>query len=73
MALHIGHEIHNKLKEDGHTVVWLASQLSCSRTNVYKIFEKENLDTGVLHRICLILNTDFFKMFSDNLEKDAIS
>ena len=36
-------------------------------------FRKKNLDTGVLHRICLILNTDFFKMFSDNLEKDAIS
>ena len=63
--VHIGKEIRKKLKEQRHTVVWFAHQLSCSRTNIYKIFEKPNLDTALLMRISLILDHDFFIHFSN--------
>ena len=36
----IGPIIKQKLKERKKTIVWLAENLSCSRTNVYKIFNK---------------------------------
>lgn len=36
----IGLLIKAKLRERKQSVVWLAGQLGCSRTNVYKIFGK---------------------------------
>lgn len=39
--LHIGKLVKAKLKERAHTCVWLAQQMDCSRTNLYKIFNKE--------------------------------
>lgn len=63
--VHIGKEIRMKLKERQRTVVWFSRQLSCSRTNVYKIFEKPNVDTALLLRISLILEHDFFLHFSN--------
>ncbi len=67
--MQIGERIRRRLDEQGNTVVWLARQLSCSRTNVYKIFEKSNLDTGLLMRVSMILKYDFFKLYSEELKK----
>ncbi|MBO5296726.1 MAG: helix-turn-helix transcriptional regulator [Candidatus Homeothermus sp.] len=64
--MHIGLHIKQKLKEDGHSVTWFASKICCSRANVYKIFEKENIDIDLLKRICNVLNHDFFKDLSDS-------
>ena len=36
MEIHIGSLIRHRLDEKGYSVVWLARQLACSRTNVYK-------------------------------------
>lgn len=60
----IGEKIRERLEERKRTVVWFSRELSCSRTNVYKIFEKANLDTGLLMRICQILEHDFFQYYS---------
>ena len=62
--VNIGPLIRQKLKESGKTVVWFAKQLSCSRTNVYKIFEKSSVDSADLMRISLILDYDFFAEYS---------
>lgn len=67
LIVHIGLFIKQKLKENGHSVTWFASKICCSRANVYKIFEKENIDTELLKRICNVLNHDFFKDLSDSL------
>lgn len=58
--LHIGKMIRERLVADGHTVVWFATQIRCSRVNAYKIFSKENIDVELLCRICGVLNHDFF-------------
>lgn len=57
--MHIGNLIREKLEEKQRTVVWLAHELSYSRTNVYKIFAKSSIDTHVLMRISQILRYDF--------------
>lgn len=59
----------NGLMKKEHSVVWLARQLACSRTNVYKIFEKAHIDTQMLTRISLILEYDFFAVLSSELRK----
>ena len=46
--IHIGKLIRQKMEERQRTVVWLAQRLSCSRTNVYKIFDKYSVDTDTL-------------------------
>ena len=70
MNSHVGQEIRNRLDEKGHTVVWLAEALACSRTNVYKIFEKPHMDTDMLARISTILEFDFFSLLSKQFCKE---
>ena len=67
--MHIGQLIKEELESQGKTVVWFAKQLSYSRTNVYKIFEKSSIDTDVLYRISCILHHDFFKVYADSLKE----
>ena len=46
------------------TVSWFARELHCDRRNIYRIFERENIDIQLLGRISQILNHDFFKDLS---------
>lgn len=66
--MHIGQLIKEELEAQGHTVVWLARELSYSRTNIYKIFDRSSIDTDVLLRVSLILKRDFFKDYSEELK-----
>ena len=67
--MHIGETIKKELERQGKTVVWLADELSYSRTNIYKIFSKASIDTTVLRRISLALQTDFFKICSEDMKE----
>jgi len=49
--MHIGKLIKEKVKEKNKTSVWLAQQMSYSRTNIYKLYDKKSIDTDVLFRI----------------------
>ena len=65
--MHIGEAIKKELERQGKTVVWFAAQLSYTRTNIYKIFDKPSIDTEQLYRISNILKIDFFKLYSNRL------
>jgi hypothetical protein len=65
----IGKLIQMKLGEQNRSVVWLARRIPCSRTNTYKIFAKNSLDTYMLYRISQILEFDFFQYYSEELKK----
>ena len=69
MSIHIGEEIRKKVEEKGVAIVWLSKELGCHRTNIYRIFEKPTIDTGVLYRLSIILNFDFFQFYSDNVKE----
>jgi len=69
----IGVIIREKLKERGKPVVWLARQLSCSRTNIYKIFDRRSIDTNELMRISMILDYDFFKLYSAEMDENIVN
>lgn len=69
--IHIGKVIEKVLRDQGKTVTWFARSLYCDRTNVYKIFQRESVDSGMLYRISKILSHDFFKYYSKELEEDT--
>lgn len=61
--IHIGSEIRLRVEQNGMTVVHLARLLCCSRTNIYKIYERPSIDTALLQRLSRILDYDFFKLY----------
>lgn len=69
----IGKLIQIKLNEKHLSVVWLSRNIPCSRTNAYKIFSKNSLDTCTLLRISQIMDFDFFQYYSDELKRDKPS
>ena len=66
--IHIGSIIKEKFDELGLSVSWFAKELCCDRTNIYSIFKRESIDTALLVKICIILNHDFFKHYSKDLD-----
>ena len=69
-TLAIGERIKQELKRQGKTSVWLAKQLGCHRTNIYKVYAKSTVDTGMLLHISRIHGYDFFKLYSEEFAKN---
>lgn len=67
--MHVGRRIHQVLREQGRSVTWFANKLCCTRSNAYKIFERESVDTCLLSRISLLLEYDFFSELSEGLQE----
>ena len=63
--MNVGKAILMELQRQGRTAKWLAAQIPCERTNVYKIFKRHDIDTDLLQRLSLILNHDFFHDLSE--------
>lgn len=61
--VHIGKAIKAKLKEQGRTTVWLASQIPCSPNHLYKVYAQPYINTDLLTRISNILEYNFFEEF----------
>ena len=62
---HIGQIIEKELHRQERSVTWCARRLYCDRTNVYNIFRRQSLDTELLLRISIILEYNFFQIYSD--------
>lgn len=67
--IHIGNLIQGELNFQRRSASWLAKQLVCDRTNVYKILKKKSLDTHLLLRISRILDKDFFSAYTSHLHE----
>ena len=66
--MHIGNIIRAVMEQQGRTVTWLAHEYGCSRVNMYKIFDKQSIDTQSLLRISVILGYDFFAHYERELQ-----
>lgn len=62
--MHIGSRIREIMEKKNRSVVWVAGQISCERTNVYNIFARKDINTSLLRQLCIILDYDFFKELS---------
>lgn len=68
--MHFGKTLEQTLRQQGRTITWFAEQLCCTRPNVYKIFQKESIDTALMYRISKILQHDFFREYSEEYQED---
>lgn len=68
--IHAGHLIEQTLREQRHSVPWLAEQLCCHRTNIYRLFHKENIDIVLMYRIGLALHCNLFEVYVDALNEE---
>lgn len=66
--VNIGQIIKEELEAQERTVSWLAKKLNCHRSVVYRILNKNSIDTCLLLNISLILHRDFFTIYSEELE-----
>ena len=64
----IGEKIKEELQRQERGVSWLAAKLGCSRMAVYRLFEKNSIDTHLLYRISRILNHNFFNDLAKEIE-----
>ena len=46
-------------------------QLGCHRTNIYKIYSKSTIDTGMLMHICKVIGYNFFDLLSEEYKKQV--
>jgi transcriptional regulator with XRE-family HTH domain len=70
MKVDIGHKIKEVFDARDMKLTDFADQLGTVRQNVYRIFKKRHLDTGLLLKISQVLNHNFFQYYlhSDRTE-----
>lgn len=64
MAIHIGKKIKDVFTRKGMKTNEFARRLNKSRENIYSIFKRETIDTGLLTEISKVLEHDFFQYFT---------
>jgi hypothetical protein len=67
MQLHIGNIIATALKSSGLSASEFAKRIGQHRQNVRDILGRETMDTGLLLRISVVLEQDFFEAYSEAL------
>lgn len=69
--VNIGERIKEELQMQERTVTWFANKLGCTRMSVYRIFEKQSIDSQQLLQISKILNRNFFAEISEELDNSV--
>jgi hypothetical protein len=69
---HIGKIIKEQVKRKGISVTEFAEKINYSRRNVYEIFDKETIDTGLLIKINKIIDQNLFLLYLTDSEVTAI-
>lgn len=67
--MHVGRLIESIVRNQGRSPSWVARQLHMVRVNVYDIFQRESVDSGLLRRLSLILDVDLFRILSEDLQQ----
>jgi transcriptional regulator with XRE-family HTH domain len=69
MIMEIGHKIKEVFDEQNMKLTDFADELGTVRQNVYRIFKKRHLDTGLLLKISQVLNHNFFQYYVPNSQQ----
>ena len=57
-------EVFREMPKD-YDIQWLANRIHSNRRNIYRIFQKDNIDILLLWRISRALDHNFFQDLSD--------
>ena len=66
--VNIGQRIKEELQRQERTVSWLARKLNCTRAAVYRIFDKNSIDTALLASISQVLHHNIFEELTDDTQ-----
>lgn len=70
MKLDIGEIIKQEYEKSGLTISQFARMINKERTVVYNLFKRQYIDTDLLFQICMVLNVDLFRLFSEKLREE---
>lgn len=59
-TINAGAILQEYVENHGISPKWLAEQISCHRTNLYKIFKKQHIDTFTIQKFSDALGHNFF-------------
>lgn len=68
--VNIGQRIREELIRQERTISWLARKLNCNRSTIYRILDKNSIDTLMLAQISSILNHNFMQELSDDMRQN---
>lgn len=71
MDVHIGFMIRARAKELRIGPTELGGKINTSKQNVYGIYKRKSIDTGLLAKIAVALDFDFFAYYTRNLQVSA--
>lgn len=72
LPVHIGEKVQQVFEQKNIKLSDFADQLGTVRQNVYRIFKKRDLDTGLLTKLSLVLEHNFFQYYCPENEQDSI-
>lgn len=64
MVIHIGNKIKGVVSKKGMSVSEFGRRINKSRENVYSIYKRKTIDTGLLLVISKVLEYDFFEYYT---------
>jgi len=64
MSIIIGSKIKQVFDKKGMSVSEFGRRINKSRENVYSIFRRRTIDTGLLQKISTVLEHDFFQYYT---------
>ena len=70
--IHIGEEIQERLRKKRMKVVDFSRKIDTNRNNIYDIFNRKSIDSGLLMKISEALEFDFFRLYSIPLSKYSL-
>lgn len=70
--IHIGQEIKQEVQKQGLTIEDFAKNLHLASSEIEDIFDKTSLETDLLLKISKLLKRDFFSLFSNYVNGNAI-
>ncbi|MBT1702659.1 helix-turn-helix domain-containing protein [Chryseosolibacter indicus] len=72
MKVEIGQKIQEVFEAKGMKLTDFADELGTVRQNVYRIFKKRHLDTGLLLKISQVLDHNFFQYYVEMQQGESI-
>lgn len=72
LQVHIGAKVQQVFEQKALKLSDFADQLGTVRQNVYRIFKKHELDTGLLSKISQVLDHNFFQYYCPVGDQDSL-
>ena len=67
--VHIGKIIQEELERQGRSASWLAREIYCEKSNIYKLFRRKSVDLEQLMRISEVLHHNFLRDCYEEIPK----